>query len=245
MQRFLKYDIISAVKEKNGESKLKTAMKRLDRWEEFLALRSRLRIEEGYNPGDSNVEAIKRMGLMPIQGLRGKIVDVLPIEGNTFAAQKAAVAAAPRDEPDKGAGEDDARVTKGGKPFVGKETEYSHLSIGKAQATVQIDWTFDPGTFAGKTCTMSEAVKWVLAHLMTKVITNAQVQEMQEECPSAMAWTYLAMCRTDASFRGDFMLKVGTMLLPKKVEEENHGDDESHFDGKAEYDILARLGGDK
>lgn len=89
--------------------------------------------------------------------------------------------------------------------------------------------------FDGRTCSMREAVTWVLSNLCFDPATVDRSQ-----APSALAVTYYDACVSSPGFKADFMLKVGPMLLPKKFEEEKAG---GEWEGKEEYDLLASFRG--
>ncbi len=72
------------------------------------------------------------------------------------------------------------------------------------------------------------------------VMRNFLVEDLKpEDAPDMVAWTLLDRCRTNAEFANQFMSSGFQKLLSAKGD--GGEDDPDKFDGKREYDILARM----
>ena len=88
--------------------------------------------------------------------------------------------------------------------------------------------------FAGKKCSMVEALDWVIDML---ALDPSQVKP--EDAPGSKAWSLYLMCRRSPSFAEDVISKAVVRQLPNGMREDEVG--EGGFDGEREYDILAAL----
>lgn len=91
--------------------------------------------------------------------------------------------------------------------------------------------------FAGKKAGWGETVDWVVAALG---FDEADVD--LGTAPDAKAISYYRACRESPSFKQDFMIRIGAARLPKKIEEDGKGGEES-FDGQGEYDLAGAIAG--
>lgn len=91
--------------------------------------------------------------------------------------------------------------------------------------------------FAGKKAGWGETVDWVVAALG---FDDADVD--LGTAPDAKAISYYRACRDSPSFKQDFMIRIGAARLPKKIEEDGKGGEES-FDGQGEYDLAGAIAG--
>ena len=91
--------------------------------------------------------------------------------------------------------------------------------------------------FVGKRAGWGETVDWVVAALG---FDEADVD--LGTAPDAKAISYYRACRESPSFKQDFMIRIGAARLPKKIEEDGKGGEES-FDGQGEYDLAGAIAG--
>lgn len=91
--------------------------------------------------------------------------------------------------------------------------------------------------FAGRKAGWGETVDWVVAALG---FDEADVD--LGTAPDAKAISYYRACRESPSFKQDFMIRIGAARLPKKIEEDGKGGEES-FDGQGEYDLAGAIAG--
>lgn len=87
--------------------------------------------------------------------------------------------------------------------------------------------------FDGKRCSVATAFMWAYANVGFSDVGP-------EEAPSAVAWQMYRDMRASPSMKVD-MLKtcLGAAMRKAELEEKSEG----RFDGEAEYDLLARMGG--
>lgn len=92
----------------------------------------------------------------------------------------------------------------------------------------------DASVFEGKRCSMTDAILWAYEKSAVDGVAP-------EDAPSALAWCLLVDFRRSVSYKQD--LFKGVAVAKARREETVEGFGEGEFDGSAEYDILARLGG--
>jgi hypothetical protein len=79
-----------------------------------------------------------------------------------------------------------------------------------------------------------DIIRWVAEN-----ISRSKVDV--EECPSCFAWTLLCECRSNDSFRYEFITKMWMKLLPTKTQLDESESERLSYDGKITSDLIDRM----
>ncbi len=112
--------------------------------------------------------------------------------------------------------------------------EYPSSAIAKAADGLMAMTGVSLDMFAGKKCSMVDALDWVIDAL---ALDPSQVRP--DTAPAAKAWSLYLMCRHSPSFAEDVISKAVVRQIPAGAPD-GEGGGES-FAGEREYDMLAAL----
>lgn len=202
---------------------LKRDLTSLGVWGDFVRRRADLRAERGLTLVEGNravLAELEAAGRIPVG-----YGDRLPRRGRKAAGTRvvADIAAASAAKSAVGVAEKSDAKPSCAKPSVPDEERAS--ASGGREATREM--------FAGKRCSVATAFMWAYANIGFSDVAPG-------DAPSAVAWQMYRDMRASPSMKVD-MLKtcLGAAMRKAELEEKTEG----KFDGEAEYDLLARMGG--
>lgn len=201
---------------------LKRDLTSLGVWGDFVRRRADLRAERGLTLAEGNravLEEFEAAGRIPV-GWTGR----LPRIGRPPSVGRSAEAEGAKRRAAEAAADEGAAGAEDGVAVAAASAEAKEAGGGRA-ATREM--------FEGRRCSIAAAFMWAYSNVGFSDVDPAGA-------PSAVAWQMYRDMRESPSMKVD-MLKscLGAAMRRAELEEKTEG----KFDGEAEYDLLARMGG--